>query len=153
MQSAITLQGILSELTTCYMKISSPCREQMYFHYVKASLSGCFRYANNTNVTFSFHGPRGADETPGPVKWIRPYFDCGRSNTWKFAAVVPIVDIFPRHTQFRHIEYPVYTSAAVMELDFDRIDINQVSFVASLPDGTLIAYYYYMTLFKHQRGC
>ena len=68
----------------------------------------------------------GADETPGPVKWIRPYFDCGRSNTWKFAAVVPIVDIFPRHTQFRHIEYPTYTAAAVMEIDLERIDINQV---------------------------
>ena len=68
----------------------------------------------------------GADETPGPVKWIRPYFDCGRSNTWKYAAVVPIVDIYPRHTQFRHIEYPSYVAAAVMEIDFERIDINQV---------------------------
>jgi len=94
-------------------------------HDTKTVYNVQIRYANNTNVTFSFHGPRGADETPGPVKWIRPYFDCGRSNTWKFAAVVPIVDIFPRHTQFRHIEYPVYTSAAVMEMDFDRIDINQ----------------------------
>ena len=70
----------------------------------------------------------GADETPGPVKWIRPYFDCGRSNTWKYAAVVPIVDIYPRHTQFRHIEYPSYVAAAVMEIDFERIDINQVEF-------------------------
>ena len=68
----------------------------------------------------------GADETPGPVKWIRPYFDCGRSNTWKYAAVVPIVDIYPRHTQFRHIEYPSYVAASVMEIDFERIDINQV---------------------------
>ena len=67
----------------------------------------------------------GADENPGPVKFTRPYFDCGRSNTWKVAAVVPIVDIYPRHTRFRHIEYPVYTSAAVMEMNFDRIDINQ----------------------------
>ena len=69
----------------------------------------------------------GADETPGPVKWIRPYFDCGRSNTWKFAAVVPIVDIYPRHTQFRHIEYPSYVAASVMEIDFERVDINQVA--------------------------
>jgi len=83
------------------------------------------RYFNNTNATFSFHGPRGADETPGPVKFTRPYFDCGRSNTWKVAAVVPIVDIYPRHTQFRHIEYPVYTAVAVTEMDFERIDINQ----------------------------
>jgi len=38
---------------------------------------------------------------------------------------VPIADIFPRHTQFRHIEYPVYTAVAVTEMDFERIDINQ----------------------------
>ncbi|XP_008476852.1 uncharacterized protein LOC103513784 [Diaphorina citri] len=47
-----------------------------------------------------------ADEVPGPVKWTRPYFDCGRSNKWLVAAVVPIADIYPRHTTFRHIEYP-----------------------------------------------
>lgn len=45
---------------------------------------------------------------PGPVKWTRPYFDCGRSNKWLVAAVVPIADIYPRHTSFRHIEYPTY---------------------------------------------
>jgi len=83
------------------------------------------RYANNTNATFSFHGPPGAEEFPGPVNWTRPYFDCGRSNTWKFAAVVPIADIYPRHTQFRHIEYPSYTAVSVLEMNFDRIDINQ----------------------------
>ena len=33
--------------------------------------------------------------------------------------------MYPRHTQFRHIEYPTFTAVAVMELDFDRIDINQ----------------------------
>lgn len=49
-----------------------------------------------------------ADEDPGPVKWTRPYFDCGRSNRWIVAAVTPIADIYPRHTGFRHIEYPTY---------------------------------------------
>ena len=83
------------------------------------------RYANNTNATFSFHGPPGADEFPGPVKWTRPYFDCGRSNTWKFAATVPVADIYPRQTQFRHIEYPSYVAVSVIEMNFDRIDINQ----------------------------
>lgn len=67
----------------------------------------------------------GADENPGPVRWTRPYFDCGRSNKWLVAAVTPIADIYPRHTGFRHIEYPTYTAAVVLELDFDRIDINQ----------------------------
>jgi hypothetical protein len=104
------------------------------------------RYANNTNETFTFHGPPGADEVPGPLKWTQPYFDCGRSNKWIVGAVVPIADIFPRHTGFRHIEYPTYkfhrknviknknliifyyfsyTAAAVMEMDFERIDVNQ----------------------------
>lgn len=48
----------------------------------------------------------GPDEVPGPVKWPRPYFDCGRSDKWLVPVVVPIVDIYPRHTGFRHIEYP-----------------------------------------------
>eukprot|EP00096_Caligus_rogercresseyi_P011406 TRINITY_DN4476_c0_g1_i2.p1 TRINITY_DN4476_c0_g1~~TRINITY_DN4476_c0_g1_i2.p1 ORF type:complete len:829 (+),score=116.10 TRINITY_DN4476_c0_g1_i2:73-2559(+) len=94
-------------------------------HDTKTVYDVRFRYANNTNASFSFHGPRGADENPGPVKWTRPYFDCGRSNEWKVAAVVPIADIFPRQTGFRHIEYPIYTAAAVLELNFERIDINQ----------------------------
>ncbi len=95
-------------------------------HDTKTVYDVRIRYANNTNATFSFHGPRGADENPGPVKWFRPYFDCGRSNEWKFGAVVPTVDIYPRHTRFRHIEYPTYTAAVVTELNFERIDINQV---------------------------
>ncbi|CAG0921751.1 unnamed protein product [Notodromas monacha] len=83
------------------------------------------RHANNTNETITFHGPPGPDETPGPVKWVRPYFDCGRSNKWIFGASVPVADIYPRHTSFRHIEYPTFTAVSVMEMDFDRIDINQ----------------------------
>lgn len=55
----------------------------------------------------------GADEYPGPVKWTRPYYDCGRSNRWLVAAVVPIADIYPRHTGFRHIEYPTYRDTLI----------------------------------------
>ncbi|XP_077288541.1 uncharacterized protein LOC143912950 [Arctopsyche grandis] len=94
-------------------------------HDTKTTYQVEIRYANNTNETFTFHGPPGADEFPGPVKWTRPYFDCGRSNKWLVSAVVPIADIYPRHTQFRHIEYPTYTAIAVLEMDFERIDINQ----------------------------
>ncbi|XP_063987844.1 uncharacterized protein LOC135167987 [Diachasmimorpha longicaudata] len=94
-------------------------------HDTKTTYQIEIRYANNTNETFTFHGPRGADEDPGPIRWTTPYFDCGRSNRWLVAAVVPIVDIYPRHTGFRHIEYPRYTAATVMEMDFERIDINQ----------------------------
>ncbi|KAG8237072.1 hypothetical protein J437_LFUL005179 [Ladona fulva] len=94
-------------------------------HDTKTTYKVEIRYANNTNETFTFHGPPGADEHPGPVKWTRPYFDCGRSNQWIVAAVVPIADIYPRHTGFRHIEFPTYTAVSVLELNFDRIDINQ----------------------------
>lgn len=94
-------------------------------HDTKTTYNVEIRYANNTNETFTFHGPPGADEDPGPVKWTRPYFDCGRSNRWLVAAVVPIADIYPRHTGFRHVEYPTYTGATVIEMDFERIDINQ----------------------------
>ncbi|KAK0182119.1 hypothetical protein PV327_000286 [Microctonus hyperodae] len=94
-------------------------------HDTKTTYQIEIRYANNTNETFSFHGPPGADESPGPVKWVRPYFDCHRSNRWMVAAVVPVADIYPRHTGFRHIEYPRYTAVTVMEMDFERIDINQ----------------------------
>jgi hypothetical protein len=48
------------------------------------------RYANNTNETYVFHGPNAADENPGPVKFNRPYYDCGRSNKWSVPAVSPI---------------------------------------------------------------
>jgi hypothetical protein len=94
-------------------------------HDTKTTYQIYIRYANNTNETFTFHGPPGADENPGPVNWTRPYFDCGRSNRWLVAAVVPIADIYPRHTGFRHIEYPTYTAVSVVEMDYDRIDINQ----------------------------
>lgn len=94
-------------------------------HDTKTTYQVQIRYANNTNETFTFHGPPGADEQPGPVKWLRPYFDCSRSNKWLLSVAVPVADIYPRHTQFRHIEYPTYTAATVLEMDFDRIDINQ----------------------------
>ncbi|GBP14576.1 hypothetical protein EVAR_93452_1 [Eumeta japonica] len=94
-------------------------------HDTKTTYQVEIRYANNTNETFIFHGARGNDEILGPVNWTRPYFDCGRLNRWMVAAVSPVVDIYPRHTQFKHIEYPTYTAAVVMEMDYDRIDINQ----------------------------
>ncbi|KAK9874683.1 hypothetical protein WA026_005503 [Henosepilachna vigintioctopunctata] len=94
-------------------------------HDTKTTYNVEIRYANNTNETFTFHGPPAADERGGPVQWTRPYFDCGRSNRWLVAAVVPIADIYPRHTSYRHIEYPTYTGVSVVEMDFDRIDINQ----------------------------
>lgn len=82
-------------------------------------------YANGQNESFTWHGPPAASSIPGPVKWVRPYYDCDRSNKWVYGATSPIVDIFPRHTGWRHIERPLYVAVSVMEIDFERIDINQ----------------------------
>jgi len=82
-------------------------------------------YGNGTNSTFVWHGPPAASDIPGPVKWTRPYFDCGRSNKWIIGATVPIPDIFPRHTGWRHIEIPINVAVSVIEMDFERLDINQ----------------------------
>uniref|UniRef100_U5ENY5 Putative g-protein coupled receptor signaling pathway n=1 Tax=Corethrella appendiculata TaxID=1370023 RepID=U5ENY5_9DIPT len=127
---AIPLDSLSQDYTTDFYKINEWYKlwlpdDVENRHDTKTTYQVEIRYANNTNETFNFHGPPGADEDPGPVKFTRPYFDCGRSNKWLVAAVVPIADIYPRHTQFRHIEYPKYTAASVIEMDFDRIDINQ----------------------------
>lgn len=76
-------------------------------HDSKTTYTVQITYANGTNETFVWHGPPAASDIPGPVKWSRPYFDCGRSNKWTYGATVPIPDIFPRHTGWRHIEIPM----------------------------------------------
>lgn len=91
----------------------------------KTTYTVTIAYANGTNETFVWHGPPAASDVPGPVKWTRPYFDCERSNKWSVAASVPVADIFPRHTGWRHIEIPLYVAVTVLELDFERLDINQ----------------------------
>ncbi|XP_012263569.2 uncharacterized protein LOC105690392 [Athalia rosae] len=127
---AFPASSLSLDYTTDYYRINEWYRKWLPDHVekrhdTKTTYQVEIRYANNTNETLTFHGPPGADEFPGPVKWTRPYFDCGRSNRWLVAAVVPIADIYPRHTGFRHIEYPTYTAITVIEMDFERIDINQ----------------------------
>lgn len=94
-------------------------------HDSKPTYSVQVTYSNGTAETFVFHGPPGASDEPGPVKWQRPYYDCGRTNKWLVGASVPIADLFPRHTGWRHIELPLYVATSVIEMDFDKIDINQ----------------------------
>lgn len=94
-------------------------------HDSKPTYSVQISHANGTNETFVFHGPPGASDEPGPVKWQRPYYDCNRVNKWLISASVPIADLFPRHTGWRHIELPIYVAASVIEMDFNRLDINQ----------------------------
>lgn len=76
-----------------------------------------------THFTYIIIYIAGADEYPGPVKWTRPYFDCGRSNRWLVAAVSPVADIYPRHTGFRHIEYPTYVNNIMIIINIQCINI------------------------------
>ena len=69
--------------------------------------------------------PEARTSATGPLGRLHP--------RWKFAATVPIADIYPRQTQFRHIEYPSYVGVSVMEMDFERIDINQCPLGAGNP--------------------
>ena len=94
-------------------------------HDSKTTYNVHITHGNRKNETFVFHGPPHASDPSGPVQWTRPYFDCERSNKWILAASSPIVDLNPRHTGWRHIEYPRYVAASIMEIDFDRLDINQ----------------------------
>lgn len=94
-------------------------------HDSKPTYSVQITHSSGMNETFVFHGPPGASDEPGPVKWSRPYFDCGRSNKWIVGASVPVADLFPRHTGWRHIELPLYVASSVVEMDFNRLDINQ----------------------------
>ncbi len=61
----------------------------------------------------------------GPTLWTRPYYDCGRSNKWVISAVSPIVDIYPRHTGYRHLQAMRNLAVAVTDVDFLMMDINQ----------------------------
>lgn len=97
-------------------------------HDSKPTYSVQISHANGTNETFVFHGPPGASDEPGPVKWQRPYYDCNRINKWLLSASVPIADLFPRHTGWRHIELPIHVAASVIEMDLNRLDINQCSY-------------------------
>lgn len=47
------------------------------------------------NDTFVWHGPPAANDNPGPVKWVRPYFDCGRSDKWVYGATCEYYTAFP----------------------------------------------------------
>ncbi|KPM03396.1 hypothetical protein QR98_0018270 [Sarcoptes scabiei] len=99
--------------------------DQTRRHDSKTTYSVQITNDQNSNETFVWHGPPAPSDPPGPVKWFRPYYDCQRSNKWVYGASVPIPDIFPRHTGWRHIEIPMYVATSVIEIDFERIDINQ----------------------------
>ncbi|GAV01173.1 hypothetical protein RvY_11924 [Ramazzottius varieornatus] len=93
--------------------------------YQKVAYSVHIKYANGTQTTTEFFGPPEPQADPGPVKWSPPYFDCGRTNKWLVAAVVPVADLVPRHTKWRHLQTHRYVGAVVVETDLFKVDVNQ----------------------------
>eukprot|EP00095_Tigriopus_kingsejongensis_P001165 maker-scaffold350_size199587-snap-gene-0.27 protein:Tk01165 transcript:maker-scaffold350_size199587-snap-gene-0.27-mRNA-1 annotation:"hypothetical protein SINV_01162" len=95
----------------------------LQLHDTKTVYDVRIRYANNTNATFSFHGPRGADENPGPVKWTRPYFDCGRSNEWNVQEEEVMTGQTDLGTQ-PSVKRKQPNASHFMVMAFDEVDIS-----------------------------
>lgn len=93
-----------------------------YFTLTTAKRVGEF---NINSLPKQFYGPPGPMDDPGPEKWTKVYFDCGRSNKWIISAVSPIVDVYPRHTEYRNIQSFRYLAVATASVDFLMMDINQ----------------------------
>lgn len=59
-----------------------------------------------------------------PVQYVRPYFDCGRSNKWIFSSSAPIYDRLPRYVYDPSI--PGNRSAGI----FDNLRTNRYCYHA-----------------------
>ncbi|CAF3503303.1 unnamed protein product [Rotaria sordida] len=96
-------------------------------HTVQLLLAERMYKLYDVTETIEFYGPPHPEDPQGPTLWTRPYFDCGRSNKWIISAVSPIVDIYPRHTTYRHFQSMRNLAVAVTNIDFIMMDINQCS--------------------------
>ncbi|RMZ96671.1 G-coupled receptor -like protein, partial [Brachionus plicatilis] len=81
-------------------------------HYYKLTTARKVGEFNENSDLLQFYGPPGAEDDPGQMKWTKPYFDCGRSNKWIISAVSPIVDVYPRHTEYRNVQSFRYLAVA-----------------------------------------
>ena len=94
-------------------------------HYFKLTTAKQVGEFDLNGQPMQFYGPPGAEDKPGQMKWTKPYFDCGRSNKWIISAVSPIVDVYPRHTEYRNVQSFRYLAVATASVDFIMMDINQ----------------------------
>ena len=94
-------------------------------HYYQLTTAKGVGEFNMNSQPMQFYGPPGAEDKPGQMKWTKPYYDCGRSNKWIISAVSPIVDVYPRHTEYRNIQSYRYLAIATASVDFLMMDINQ----------------------------
>ncbi|CAF2254176.1 unnamed protein product, partial [Rotaria magnacalcarata] len=94
-------------------------------HTVQLLLADRMYKLRDVPQNFEFYGPPHPEDPQGPTLWTRPYFDCGRSDKWIISSVSPIVDIYPRHTEYRHLQSMRNLAVAVTHIDFLMTDINQ----------------------------
>lgn len=120
-------------------------------HYFKLTEALGVGQLDENSVYMQFYGPPGAEDRPSQMKWTRPYFDCGKSNKWIISAVSPIVDVYPRHTEYRNIQSYMYLAVASASVDFIMMDINQCDDFNSNQDQTYISKNYFAGTHKCKR--
>ncbi|KAG5449991.1 hypothetical protein CSKR_101219 [Clonorchis sinensis] len=76
--------------------------------------------------TLKFYGPNapGVKETFLPVRFTRPYYDCGASNRWIVSSVAALSDYMPRYSNITRLRGPRMVGIIVQSIDFYRIDFN-----------------------------
>ncbi|CAH8864237.1 unnamed protein product [Trichobilharzia szidati] len=73
-----------------------------------------------------FYGPNapGVKETFLPVRFTRPYYDCGGTNRWIVSSVSALTDFMPRYSNITRLRGPRMIGVVVQSMDFYRIDFN-----------------------------
>ncbi|CAH8584444.1 unnamed protein product [Dicrocoelium dendriticum] len=76
--------------------------------------------------TLKFYGPNapGMKETFLPVRFTRPYYDCGATNRWIVSSVAALTDYMPRYSNVTRLRGPRMVGIIVQSMDFYRIDFN-----------------------------
>ncbi|XP_063442407.1 uncharacterized protein LOC134722716 [Mytilus trossulus] len=117
----------------------------------KFTYSVGIRYSNVTGKfnkeefdVFNFFGPNlpsqnEKDNGKMPVRFTVPYFDCGKSNKWIVSAVSPIVDFFPRYSNYTHMRRQRFVGVAVMDIHFAKIDFNACGISPGNPGPSYLA--------------
>ncbi|KAA3672935.1 uncharacterized protein DEA37_0009229, partial [Paragonimus westermani] len=76
--------------------------------------------------TGKFYGPNapGMKESFLPVRFTRPYYDCGGTNRWIVSSVSALSDFMPRYSNITRLRGPRMVGIVVQGMDFYRIDFN-----------------------------
>ena len=92
-------------------------RKFQYYVKIKAVNASTGRWLTNNYDSFDFFGPPypGQKDTFLPVRFTKPYFDCGHMNRWIFSSVAPVVDFMPRYSPYNHIRRPRFVGLVVMD--------------------------------------